>query len=380
MMHDHLVSNLYEAASGEESWDSVVDSLRKYIGADIMILGSGDPRTPSALEAWTSGWEYFGLDQYGYGIKDLWNPSINPSIPAALVMPTEKAEHHRRFVPDAVLASSEFQQRVYDLGFSNHLIAVPTREKNQLSGMFAAKLGHADFDAEEMARLNAIMPHVGRSMSIRNRLARHKSVEDGLARLLDQMGEAVFLVDRDRRLLFLNAQGENLAAGRSPVTVRRQILSLGREGDGYLAQIFRQIDAFEACVDCPSSFVLNAGEQGQLTVRCSPAVGMSEVPGTNLVFAMIRVEMPERPSTVPGDTTLLALMSSLGLTPAEAAVAQHVPSGETRRAIGEALGLSENTVKTHLSSIRAKTGARNQVDLAQLIQRIVPRPLPSSAR
>jgi DNA-binding CsgD family transcriptional regulator len=57
-----------------------------------------------------------------------------------------------------------------------------------------------------------------------------------------------------------------------------------------------------------------------------------------------------------------------GLTPAEADVAAHIASGDGVPAAAAALGVSEKTVKAHLSAIFGKVGVTRQ---AQLVRRVM---------
>jgi DNA-binding NarL/FixJ family response regulator len=61
--------------------------------------------------------------------------------------------------------------------------------------------------------------------------------------------------------------------------------------------------------------------------------------------------------------------SPFGLTPAEIAVLSQLPLGRTNREIGAALNISENTVKTHLSSVMRKIGARDRAEAAAFVVR-----------
>jgi DNA-binding CsgD family transcriptional regulator len=49
------------------------------------------------------------------------------------------------------------------------------------------------------------------------------------------------------------------------------------------------------------------------------------------------------------------------LTPREAQILALVATGEPTAAIGQRLGISENTVKGHLTHVYTKTGSRNRV-------------------
>lgn len=68
----------------------------------------------------------------------------------------------------------------------------------------------------------------------------------------------------------------------------------------------------------------------------------------------------------PGDDGEIA-ETAFGLTPAEARATAQVARGATSREAAGTLGLSVETVKTHIKSALAKTGARGVKDLARLL-------------
>ena len=98
-----------------------------------------------------------------------------------------------------------------------------------------------------------------------------------------------------------------------------------------------------------------------------PAIGAAGLPGTARAGAIVVIRDPVA-APVLADSD--ALVSAFGLTPAEARVARLAPLAESKRAVAERLGLSENTVKTHLAAIRGKLGVRNMTELAQVIDRL----------
>ena len=57
------------------------------------------------------------------------------------------------------------------------------------------------------------------------------------------------------------------------------------------------------------------------------------------------------------------------LTPREADVAERLLAGRSVDEIGDELGTSINTSRTHVKRILAKTGARSQADLVRLLLR-----------
>jgi DNA-binding CsgD family transcriptional regulator len=70
------------------------------------------------------------------------------------------------------------------------------------------------------------------------------------------------------------------------------------------------------------------------------------------------------------------------LTPREAQILALVATGEPTAAIGQRLGISENTVKGHLTHVYTKTGSRNRVQATRhyLDHHTTPLPSPRSSR
>lgn len=75
------------------------------------------------------------------------------------------------------------------------------------------------------------------------------------------------------------------------------------------------------------------------------------------------INRSSRPEEVP-DNRILG-----GLSEREKEIALLIVEGLSNQAIGEKLFISERTVKAHLGSIFRKTGAKNRLNLAMMIQR-----------
>src|SRR5258708_39768011 len=67
------------------------------------------------------------------------------------------------------------------------------------------------------------------------------------------------------------------------------------------------------------------------------------------------------------------------LTEAERRVAVLIAAGHSNRSAATELGVSVNTIGTHLRSAFAKLGVQSRVQLANLLRRELPAPRPASA-
>jgi DNA-binding CsgD family transcriptional regulator/PAS domain-containing protein len=361
-----IVPRLYDAAAGEDDWSDVLDRVRKAVDADALFLGAGDPRSPEELEFWGPGWDPALPERAGYQSHDLWDPTVNPAVPAGMIMPVERSFDHRQVIPEATSLASDFIQRtVYAAGYAQHRLFVPMRDGSVLSGGFVGKGRNRAFDPVEIERLDVLLPHLGRALRLRHQIARHGTVERGLSDLLDRMEKAVFLIDRNLTVLFVNGVAEDLVRRGAGIAILRGRLSLSKATPA-LKKAVSEIETGMPTAGRPPVIPIDGSpEMPSLVAGVYPGTGFAAVRGARRVAASIIVEMPRQAD--PPDAA--EVMRAFGLTPAEAAVAREIPVAASRRGIAEALGLQENTVKTHLASIRAKTGAGNMVELAMILER-----------
>ena len=97
-------------------------------------------------------------------------------------------------------------------------------------------------------------------------------------------------------------------------------------------------------------------------LRVIPCGPQGEHRGDPLPAALVMIANPDQ-RAVPSDATLRAL----GLSVAEARIAQQIVAGLALPEVAARLGITHNTARAHLRSIFAKTQARSQVDLVRIL-------------
>lgn len=99
-------------------------------------------------------------------------------------------------------------------------------------------------------------------------------------------------------------------------------------------------------------------------VRTEVLVGATALAFLGLGLLLRRREPVKAIPTSPAETVPAVTpgqrLTELGITPREFEVLQQVAAGRSNREIGEALFLSESTVKTHVSNLLAKLDARRR--------------------
>jgi len=362
------ISMFYDAAIGEASWESAIGAAARDVGASVLMLGVGDPRNPQNLEMWTRGWDLSRVTEAGYLAQDAWSPDINPGVAAGLIMPVGRSRHVLEMVPEETLARSHFlQATTLDSRKPNQRIYVPMRAPDLLSGGFIEKGAGRDFGMDEVARIDRVIPHLGRALRLRAQIDRQRSVARNLSGVLEDLAYAVMLLDRDGEVVLTNARLEALRQRGDGIAVIRRRPDLGAAANAAVAAALAVVDlgsnSFPSVTGLP---IPRRSGLPPYLARLYPGIGFASMAGAGAVRVAVLIDDPLDPAVLP-DPALLSAM--FGLPPAEAAVARLVPGHLARRAIAEHLGVTENTAKTHLAMIREKLGARTTAEMVRILTR-----------
>lgn len=183
--------------------------------------------------------------------------------------------------------------------------------------------------------------------------------------ILDQLSVGIVLVDRSAKVLFANAAARALSAVGEAVYVSSS-LTCGPSAR-HLGELIRSaLD--DACVRVMC--VPSAANGHSLTVLVSPMRGAdgfrSDVCNAHSAEVLLMLWDPKQPPQVPAAW----MMDGYGLTSAEARVALVASSGLSIPETAARLGISPNTVKTHLRRVYEKTGTARQAELSRLVAMI----------
>jgi DNA-binding CsgD family transcriptional regulator len=180
----------------------------------------------------------------------------------------------------------------------------------------------------------------------------------------------VFVVGPAGAILLANKQARALLAERcGALRSERGVLTAARPRD---TALLHRAMALAASGSAPWPCAL-AHHDGALPVVVevppvrSPAAFDGPLPEHRL---LLLVTDPAR----DGEPSLASVKAVLGATESKAAAAVRIAKGEAVPAVAATLGVSANTVRTHLNRVFEKTGTRRQAQLAWLLlARLPPR-------
>jgi DNA-binding CsgD family transcriptional regulator/PAS domain-containing protein len=240
-----------------------------------------------------------------------------------------------------------------------------------LVSSFQRRIGAGPVSPREREQFSRMARHYSRASAVRMRLRQTEAMSRGLADQLSAFDCAAAVVDRNGRMLMCNAAFEALRS--HGVGRRGGHIGLGRHDqqerlDRLVGNVLNGGTGTKGpdtlALERPNSFL-------PLLVRVIPLrpstaerlIGSLAVEG-----ALLTIIDPEH-AAYPDLAKVLGL---LGLTKAQARVATLVAAGHTAKSSAEALGLSDETVRTTLKSVYAKLGLARQSELARLVARTAP--------
>ena len=362
-----VIGDIYDASLDPGLWPNAIESICGYIGAASASLHSQDSisRATDALFWWgdaSSAPHYFKMYLEKYG-------KLNPIFPGVVFFDVERTVA----VPD-VISCEEFvrtrffrewlaPQSLMDGLFSN-------LEKGATNCALFTAMRHSaqgEVDDRMRQRFEVITPHIRRSMLIGKVIDLHRVEAATLADTLDGLASGVFIVDATGRIINANVSAHRLIADANVVRATNgRIVAFDLPGNQHLHDVFTAAQAGDAAVGKRGVAVPLTARNGEryvahvlpLTSGARKNAGISYSATAALFIRKAAFELPSPPEMVA---------NQFKLTPAEVRVLFAIIEIGGVPEVAPVLGISDQTVKSHLHHIYEKTGTKRQADLVKLI-------------
>jgi DNA-binding CsgD family transcriptional regulator len=284
--------------------------------------------------------------------------AINPWMESMAFYEEGTAVCGEDILSDSDMVQSEFYSSYLEPQDLLHsLCGVITREgRNAYFISLLRPPGTAAFDQKDKAALSDLLPHLKRSVKVRDRVVYDRLAREGLAEIMDLLPVAFLLVGRNGRVVLKNRVAKELIAREdgllNPADLRRFITETADaasedgcplKGEHFI--ISRGADRLPLiCVMYPVSGSRLNGEQGS-----EPAVAV-----------LIKDPQVERFDGLPD------FAGAYDLTNAETRLIGLLTAGQGLFEAAEKLGITKNTARTHMRNIYSKVGTHRQSDLIRL--------------
>lgn len=243
-------------------------------------------------------------------------------------------------------------------------LGVHVGAQGELAAVTINRNGQAgSFQQEDMDLARRLLPHVRNVYALQRRLSWAENLLGGFRAALDRLPTAAVLLDKHARIVFRNREAMRLIAEGQGLSEHAGHLTAPWSPDRQALRSAIEHRTSVRHVAQPRTLRLHDAH-GQpvlavtvLSVPPATAFGWSESISA-IVFA--------RPLRSP-QPSAQALRHLFGFTTAEGDLARLLAQGATLADAAAALGKSLPTVRTQLRALFAKTGARRQAELVQVL-------------
>ena len=368
---ERILATLYEAALDDTRWSAATSLIEEALDASGTAVGVVEVGDDDVLNARV---HFARFLRRGDNVQDLMHEyftvyhPVDEAMPRARRLPHARLVHVRElYTEDELKTSVAYNEGMARLGSQNSLHA-QMRGPDSLRTVWAISDPDRSrvWESAQLRLMERLLPHIHRSVVIRQALAASDALGAGLADLLDNDRIGVVQLDRGGRVLEANAPA----------------LEILRRGDG-LVEHDGTLDAVlpadrsrlrRLLARALPDFLGEAPGGGSMTVQRPSGrsrLGLHVMPvgdaaadfgGRRVAVLVLLVDPARRP---PINAARVAV--TLGLTASEGRMAALLAEGLRMREIATVEGWSEDYVRWMTKQVYRKLGVSGQVALVRQV-------------
>ena len=356
-----LIADIYDTAIEPTSWPHVLAKICAFVPGCGSNLFSQDALCRVAQVHYSCGddphYVQLYLDKY---IK------MNPFFPAISFGEVGRVGTQSDIIPfDEFHETRFYREWAQPQGYVDCLFCLLEKTEAGCAMITVRRDVHNGLVDDELCRrLRLIAPHIRRAVLISRALEHSEAATDNLTNMLDHMSAGVFLIGAAGRITYVNRAGRILLSQH--LTSKKGDLSivLKDTADAVLTDLTTRRGQFDVGIDgVAEPFVDKRGEQYVAHVLPLTSGIRRLVGNAHAAVAAAFVRKARIGWSSPAET----IAKIYRLTPSEIRVLPVLVEEGGVPQVAIALGISEETVKTHLKHIFEKTGKRRQADLVKLL-------------
>jgi DNA-binding CsgD family transcriptional regulator len=365
-----LISALHAGVVDHDHWLAALDRVSDSFGGAAMFLGSTQ----------RSG---AGFELSGHRVDPQWIELVNGELAGhdanpiyATVSSALRTDPFgtvmrpmvisRLLEDESYRSSAVYQRAIGPAGHEYIMVMVLSAEPASALSLTLARPEQAgDFGEGDIRLATAIGPHILAALKLRHQFAIARSS----AVMLDRFDQGVLLLSASGHLIHANAEGERmLKAGDGIGVVDGDLRGAFPADTRKIRQAISETDRAARGASLAPPPVLRLPRPSgaaDLVIRALPVapVVASTFGAGELATVALFIHDPERSEPAVADV----IAQGMGLTAAEAAVAARLWEGDSVAEAAAELGISPNTVKTHLKAIFDKADVDRQPALVRKI-------------
>ena len=268
------------------------------------------------------------------------------------------------------LNSDFYLKWVRPLGFRDVIGVLVLKSGKRVAWFSVARSDvQSRFTEADLRQMELLSPHICRALLISDALDLQSIVATRLAETVDHLSTGILLTEESGRIAYMNGSAEAiLKDGNALKSKDGRLVAVRPHARDALSRALEESSAGKAPSTSGQHAIPLPDEEGSgLIANVLPLQWrdgrnpLATLPGA----AAVIIQDPAEGAAPPME----AIGLLYGLTAAERNVLEHVAASHTPQETADRLGVSINTVKTHLQKIFAKTNTTRQADLVRLVAR-----------
>jgi DNA-binding CsgD family transcriptional regulator len=374
MNHDYetLVGSIYDCAANPELWPDALGHVRDAVGGAYALTGFVDTseliygRPPFVVRrnsTWDEAWllkleEILSTLPGGGGLFDTGVDTSWTQLGRGSEAEFQLSDFYKYWAQPQGLRDT---------------INTPYLQRSTMVGMLSIPCYNTrePYGDAEVNLIERITPHVRRAVMINDMTDKGKLATTLYRQVLDALSVAVFVIGLGRRVVFTNASGDAMLSNGGAVGVSHGSLQAKRVA-GPPSALDDAIDRAlkgDVAIGISGIGVPLIDDNGERLAAYVLPIAGKDVRGA-MGQGHCAVFIARRGEQQPMAIEILRTM--FDLTVSEARIATLIAKGDGPQAISESLGISVNTVRSHLQHAYAKTGTPDQTGLGGLVNGLMP--------
>lgn len=358
-----LIGQIYDCVLNPDGWTDVLIRITDSVDAAYTTIALANPTDDHGRFAAHSPWdaEQMRVLQVDYGFDDI--PGLRSVVVGDIDAPTRTLTGMSE---TELQATPFFRNWAGPQGLREGCTMKFVHTSDRIGLLGCSTWADRDVMSGEHQRLLAMLsPHLRRAALIGDLLDQTRVAAHVYHQTLQVIATPIVFTDGDGRILHANASAEQMFAARGPILSRAGVLRTNNPAvDGALLTAIAA--AANADVTLGSRGIglpISAPHEPPAVAYVLPLTeGTARAdfrPARAAIFVSTTTSTTPMPEAV--------LVTLFDLTPTEARVLLRIGGGIGTAATLETLGITENTLKTHLNRIYMKTSTARQADLVKLI-------------
>lgn len=365
---DQVIREIHASVCEERGWTGVLCHIRGLFRGRSVILARHDfqnrssmqlcesPRTPSLKDAYSNP-----------------HASANPWFMSSMNYQAGRILTGNELIdPDDLVRSDFYRRFLASRGLVHWLCGVVTSSNDVVNYLAVHRARtQSAFSPGDKDLLRVLVDHLTIATKNQRTLLGERSNRNMLENVLGTVASAMFVVDRDGHVLLQNTGADRFLRSSAELQVLdSRLVAKPARVHAALAKAISNAAQTEAANGAPCECVISlAGEEATPPVLVSVRPVGKLYCGETGSYRGIAIVLARNPEHWPSDEGC-RFSSMYGFTPAQTRLANLMLAGVSRRDAAGQLNVSENTIRSHLKQIYAKTDTHGQMELVHLHARV----------